>query len=526
MPGKAPLSQYPHTPRIAVNFALAVALVTSLQLPSKASATNHIHDQRVPIALLPDARKADFEARISQDISYRLSLHQLRSPLPLPASAMVSLDAASGRLVVDLGTAMGPYSLELELEDLQGEFLTSADQVTKGVAQVTGILLLFGGKDAYFYHPEAWRAPPPSLTPHSSINTKSSQKIAVTAGHGYYYHHGYKDWRLQRDWHNGMVEDLTTPNYALMVSAWLQIRSDVGAIYPRGMYIGIHQPSGKHWYEMGARYNLERAYPNNPEIWNSRKGSSEHDREQKEDVYSRPFFANHIGADAAINLHTNGDGDPTIRGARAFYQLKDSTSKTLGDRVLCYMREQVDTLDKYRDYLIDKSARDSNYAENRESKMPSVIVEVGFHSNPEDAAAMQDNDFVVAATRGIAKGYRAFSNGWDCSKFDIESISDVVANETESAPVSIDITGHPEIPITVEFEPLDCPAGWIDCESTIRYIVDPTTPMVTTLFCGRIPQTGTAIWRSRLRDFDGIVTDWATLSQTCINSDEKVPEDT
>ena len=57
------------------------------------------------------------------------------------------------------------------------------------------------------------------------------------------------------------------------------------------------------------------------------------------------------------------------------------------------------------------------YGELRFSNVPSVVVEIAFHTNVEDAGYLLDPVFRKAAMQGVERGWRSYKNGGllDCA---------------------------------------------------------------------------------------------------------------
>jgi hypothetical protein len=205
------------------------------------------------------------------------------------------------------------------------------------------------------------------------------------------------------------VEDFITPEYARELARWFRERNGADTSFPRAEAILAHDPSGEPWWQLGARYNLKNILPDNIEIWHSLPGDQGSNRERNEDIVSRPLYANHLGADAVFHLHTNA-AEPTASGTRLFYHEGRDNDKRLAENVLCYMKEIIQAQGPYEKYNVPSQAISrSNLGENREAKMPSVIVESGFHTNASDAVALQDPVFRTAAMKGVEKG---LSTAW------------------------------------------------------------------------------------------------------------------
>ena len=55
-----------------------------------------------------------------------------------------------------------------------------------------------------------------------------------------------------------------------------------------------------------------------------------------------------------------------------------------------------------------RGVKESNFAVLRESKMPSVLVETAFISNPEDEVLLADPQFRQRVAEAIAKGINSY----------------------------------------------------------------------------------------------------------------------
>lgn len=71
----------------------------------------------------------------------------------------------------------------------------------------------------------------------------------------------------------------------------------------------------------------------------------------------------------------------------------------LADMVLCYMRELITAREEYADFPVAAAGAAAGHGENGFAQMPSVVVEVAFHTNPTDAAALLDPAFRTASIR-------------------------------------------------------------------------------------------------------------------------------
>ena len=110
--------------------------------------------------------------------------------------------------------------------------------------------------------------------------------------------------------------------------------------------------------------------------------------------------ANTWGADYFISIHTNGSTDPSAKGVEAYAYSRDSRAFRLGDDIVNSL--VAATGFPRRGMFV----RQGLYV-LRKSNMPATLVEIGFISNPGEAAVMRDNPALFA--RGIYNGIVEFT---------------------------------------------------------------------------------------------------------------------
>lgn len=122
------------------------------------------------------------------------------------------------------------------------------------------------------------------------------------------------------------------------------------------------------------------------------------------ELMDRPEIANDLGAAIFISIHNNSIGNPEISGSMVFYSTdKDSklstgiTSQQLADYLLKGIVEKTG--------LEDLGVREGDdYIVIKYTKMPSVIVELAFLTNPDDLALLQNDAFRQTAAEGLCNG--------------------------------------------------------------------------------------------------------------------------
>ena len=119
------------------------------------------------------------------------------------------------------------------------------------------------------------------------------------------------------------------------------------------------------------------------------------DGDEALDVSERARRANALAADLFISLHLNAHREASASGASTFYFGGSSGGAALAERI----QERLVGLG-----LDDCRAHARSYALLKETRMPAVIVEPLFITNPTEAKLLDDEDFIDAIATSIAIG--------------------------------------------------------------------------------------------------------------------------
>jgi hypothetical protein len=381
--------------------------------------------------------------------------------------------------------------------------------------KVEGFNFIYAGKDFYDIFPE--ERPKPGTQDKRS----SEGPVVVSASHGLYHHKKY-GWVFQRPITNGIQEDRLTPGYAKELRELISTRSNLLTATARPLRDGKHDDSGNPWNDMSAREHLKSLYPDSGgTLWATMEDRRPDDVEYHDDIRSRPFYSNLIGARASINIHTDASASESDRGTNV-YVAKDS-DKPMADSILCYMGEKIHAQVEYKDFYVARAATIKNHGENRLADAPSVIVETAFHTSPKDAEALQDPIFRTAAMKGIEKGYRLFAEGKSCQPFNLERIDNKSLGTGQTVTVEAEYKGYPDLPLKLEVKVRDCPKGW-KCTGGTRLIRElSSSPLRFDVSC-RAPESGSVDFETTLTDVDGVTSDRVQHYVNCsVPYDERDP---
>lgn len=459
----------------------------------------------------------------------------------VPHKLKFRTEASNEVLVMDLGPVNGSQLREADMSEFAAQLDgTIADLLDELRISYPKFRYEYEGRDWYYYHPEAEKE---DIEYQLEYERRMQQKggvtaippqgakVAISAMHGWYWRVTDKVWALQRpELSNGIYEDFITPTFVDPLSSWLYTRSAALIYLPRSQSTNIYPTSGYPWWQMAGRYYLKEQYPAEGDtIWHTLSqplpgpNHGPNKWHYDEDVRSRPKFANYIGADALFNLHTNA-GPPSASGTRAFVAENRPYDLALANNVLCGMKELIHAQDAYTSFKVNSQAiPDDEYGENRLAEMPAMILEVAFHTNPGDAAALQDPVFVDAAMKGVEKGFRLHAEGKVCKPFKITSIPDVTIQRPGSTTVPVNFEGFPFFPVVLTLEIIECPPGNTCSFSPKTYTEEQESPIVFTYGCGGTSSTvDVARWRAQLTDADNVKTNTVEFQATCLPNSKAI----
>lgn len=123
---------------------------------------------------------------------------------------------------------------------------------------------------------------------------------------------------------------------------------------------------------------------------------------KKDDMEERKKIIENSNADIFISIHMNKFSDAVSKGSQVFYKQDDELSKTLAESIKNLLVKNIEHSRKLSlsgDFLVLNS-----------SKCPSVLIECGFLSNPEDEQRLQTEEYREALCYQIFCGTLKFLN--------------------------------------------------------------------------------------------------------------------
>lgn len=114
------------------------------------------------------------------------------------------------------------------------------------------------------------------------------------------------------------------------------------------------------------------------------------------DLQTRCDIANKVKADFFISIHSNSADSSSAKGSETYY----STKKPRDSELAKVMEENLVASNN----LIDRGAKAASFYVLNNTNMPSVLVELGFISNPNEEKLLNNSDFQTKSATGLSNG--------------------------------------------------------------------------------------------------------------------------
>ena len=123
------------------------------------------------------------------------------------------------------------------------------------------------------------------------------------------------------------------------------------------------------------------------------------------DLQNRCALIERTDPDCTVSIHQNSFSSPEVKGAQVFYYGQSAEGEALAKLVQASLTRRVDPGNHRQ-----AKANESYYLLKR-TVSPTVIVECGFLSNPEEAALLTSEDYQNRLVWAIHMGVMEFLNG-------------------------------------------------------------------------------------------------------------------
>ncbi len=148
--------------------------------------------------------------------------------------------------------------------------------------------------------------------------------------------------------------------------------------------------------------------------------------------------------DIALELHADSAPNPLVRGATAFYINQNDTRKRNADLILLAITKRLPSLPN-RGAKPDTTVGVGNLAFCRQLVMPSVLLQIGFLTNPDDRFILQNQRPDLAM--GIADGLQSWLKDNSTSPGETYPAITINLNSQSYGEQGILVNGNAYIPI-------------------------------------------------------------------------------
>lgn len=126
------------------------------------------------------------------------------------------------------------------------------------------------------------------------------------------------------------------------------------------------------------------------------------------DLQARVNMANNWGADIFVSIHCNSAKDRSAHGCEVWTTPGQTQADALAESIIRAMEAALPELTFRKDYTDGDSDKEANFAVLTRTKMPAVLIELAFISNPTEEALLESPAFQARAAMAIAKGIANF----------------------------------------------------------------------------------------------------------------------
>lgn len=123
---------------------------------------------------------------------------------------------------------------------------------------------------------------------------------------------------------------------------------------------------------------------------------------QVSDLKNRVEIIEKASPEMAVSIHQNSYTDSSVSGAQVFYYGQSTEGQRLAEAVQAGLIEILDSSNRR-----EAKANESYYILKRTS-VPTVIVECGFLSNPEEESLLQDEEYQNKIVEAIYQGIQTY----------------------------------------------------------------------------------------------------------------------
>lgn len=126
------------------------------------------------------------------------------------------------------------------------------------------------------------------------------------------------------------------------------------------------------------------------------------------DLQARADMANEWGADIFVSIHDNSSENRTAHGCEVWTSPGQTEADALAECIIKAMEAALPEMSFRKDLTDGDSDKEERFAVLVRTNMPSVLIELGFISNPTEEGLLKNETFKARAARAIAEGIAGY----------------------------------------------------------------------------------------------------------------------
>lgn len=123
---------------------------------------------------------------------------------------------------------------------------------------------------------------------------------------------------------------------------------------------------------------------------------------KRNDLYNRAKIINDSKSDLYISIHLNSSTVSTWKGIQVFYTKTNKENKLLANTITENLKENIKNVKDIKE--------ENNYYMYPKIKIPGVLIEAGFISNPNDNYLLRKKEYQEKLLKDIVKGIEEYFN--------------------------------------------------------------------------------------------------------------------
>ena len=123
---------------------------------------------------------------------------------------------------------------------------------------------------------------------------------------------------------------------------------------------------------------------------------------KRSDLYNRAKLINNSNSDIYISIHLNSTTSSKWRGLQVFYSSVNKENKVIGEVFYNTFKNNLSNVRELK--------KENSYYMYRNIKIPGVLIEAGFISNPSDNYILRSDDYQNTLVNNIVNGVISYFN--------------------------------------------------------------------------------------------------------------------